>query len=314
MKVFISWSGEFSQAVASLLKKYLPTIIQDLEAFVSSHDIETGMRWASKLTLELDSTNFGIICLSSINIKSPWILFEAGALSKFEDSSLCCLLIGGLKPTDISTPLSQFQNCAFEKNSFRKLILDINKRRSSPLESERFNLLFDAFWPKIEEEYQSLCDIYNKAPNKLASERGERDLLEEILFRVRSLERDSAKFISYEELSFENILDQKITMESLKAYTEMKFPGKGISEHWQGAMLRDIRSTDYPTLRYVDDAINKALPAVEKYQSKQPNLFQTGTDLITKSLGFVDPDFRKRHSFGERTIKAFNEFSHLVKP
>src|SRR5207253_2371159 len=82
MKVFISWSGPASRDVATALRKYLPCMLQGLQVFMSQHDLESGSRWAVGLTSELSETNFGLICLTPDNLLSPWLLFEAGAITK----------------------------------------------------------------------------------------------------------------------------------------------------------------------------------------------------------------------------------------
>lgn len=85
MKVFISWSGARSKAVASKLREWLPDVIQNIEPWMSRHDIKAGERWDKELSGELNDSKFGIICLTSDNYDAPWILFEAGALSKTID-------------------------------------------------------------------------------------------------------------------------------------------------------------------------------------------------------------------------------------
>jgi formylglycine-generating enzyme required for sulfatase activity len=40
---------------------------------------------------------------------------------------------------------------------------------------------------------------------------------------------------------------------------------------------------------------------------------RTGTDFITKSLGYVDKEFRAKHGFSEQTRKAFSKYEHLVQ-
>jgi hypothetical protein len=49
---------------------------------MSAEDIDAGTRWGSEVTNELAETRCGIICLTQENQKAPWVLFEAGALSK----------------------------------------------------------------------------------------------------------------------------------------------------------------------------------------------------------------------------------------
>lgn len=76
MKVFISWSGDRAKVIAEELREWLPTVIQSIEPFVSSRDIPLGGRGLQTLANELESCDFGILCLTQANIESPWILFE----------------------------------------------------------------------------------------------------------------------------------------------------------------------------------------------------------------------------------------------
>ena len=61
MKVFISWSGECSKKVALLFRDWLPTVIQAIDPFVSSEDIEKGARWNTDIAQELKESSFGLI-------------------------------------------------------------------------------------------------------------------------------------------------------------------------------------------------------------------------------------------------------------
>src|SRR4051794_4878106 len=82
MKVFISWSGDRSQTLALAVRDWLPMVLHYVEPWLSHSDIEAGERWANVVAKELETTKFGIICITRENIESPWILFEAGALAK----------------------------------------------------------------------------------------------------------------------------------------------------------------------------------------------------------------------------------------
>lgn len=82
MKVFISWSGDVSRRAAMALKDWLPNVIQTVDPFVSSENIQKGARWFTDVGAELEAAKFGIICLTPDNLTAPWLLFEAGALSK----------------------------------------------------------------------------------------------------------------------------------------------------------------------------------------------------------------------------------------
>jgi hypothetical protein len=87
MKVFISWSGDKSRDVALALRDWLPGVINSIEPFVSAKDIYAGTRWQAEIASQLDSTNFGIVCVTKDNQLSSWLNFEAGALAKAVDSS-----------------------------------------------------------------------------------------------------------------------------------------------------------------------------------------------------------------------------------
>ena len=50
--------------------------------WLSSADIDKGDRWGAALAHQLDEATFGIICLTRENLGRPWILIEAGAMSK----------------------------------------------------------------------------------------------------------------------------------------------------------------------------------------------------------------------------------------
>lgn len=188
MKVFISWSGDISREVAETLHKFLPCMIQGLHVFMSKHDIESGGRWSLQLAKELDESGFGIICLTPDNLQSPWLLFEAGALTKHVEGRACGLLLNGLKPTDVTGPLSQFQNRPFEKNEFRLLLRDINSRVSNPLSDQQLDMVFEKWWPDIKQGYEEALKNVVSSP-KVGVQRDQKDILEEILIKVRGVER-----------------------------------------------------------------------------------------------------------------------------
>lgn len=192
MKLFISWSGEVSQGVAGVIREYLPCIIQGLEVFMSKHDLESGSRWGVQLAKELDNSNFGLICLTPDNLTNPWLLFEAGALTKYADGRACGLLFGGLKPADISGPLSQFQNRVFDKAEFGTLLMDVNEKLDRPLSNQYLTMTFEKWWPDIERGCRN--ELSRTRPGtSTVPHREQGDILNEILIKVRNIERNVEK-------------------------------------------------------------------------------------------------------------------------
>jgi len=153
--MFISWSGKRSHAVALALRTHLKLFFSTLEPFVSSEDIRKGQRWPIELGSKLDDCKFGIVILNNENKNEPWILFEAGALSKHvKDSSLYTLLTDGITPADLSgSPLSHFQATTTAKDDVFKMVQAINHSVGSPHTKENLDLLFNNLW-------QSLCATF----------------------------------------------------------------------------------------------------------------------------------------------------------
>lgn len=183
MRIFVSWSGALSKQVAQILRTWLPRIIQSIEVFYSPEDIEKGENWDSKLSQELSSCDYGIICLTSENTSAPWIHFEAGALAKSLESHVSTLLIN-INPSDIKGPLSRYQATRLEKDDFTQLIISINKTTETPLSNDIILPLLDMVWPKIEEEIKGEVKSASK-PVKEEKADSIRAPLEEILQLLR---------------------------------------------------------------------------------------------------------------------------------
>jgi hypothetical protein len=92
-QVFISWSGELSKKLAEAVREWLPATLQFVKPYFTPMDIEKGTRWVTDISGELSKSHAGIICLTRENIGSPWMCFEAGALSKNLGSSGDMILI-----------------------------------------------------------------------------------------------------------------------------------------------------------------------------------------------------------------------------
>jgi hypothetical protein len=89
-------------------------------------------------------------------LNSPWLLFEAGAISKaFEKSFVCPLLIddGDLPENH---PLAQFQHTRAVKADFLELVRSLNKGLERPLSSDHIQDAFDTFWPRMDARLESL--------------------------------------------------------------------------------------------------------------------------------------------------------------
>lgn len=189
MDIFISWSGERSKRLAEILRDWIPNVIQAVNTWTSESDIDKGARWLKEISEKLGKTNFGIICLTPENMSEPWILFEAGALSKsLENSRVCCIL--DFEPTDLKGPLSHFQATRINKEDMLKLFQTINKNLSSgTLLKEKLKSTFELWWPEFERQVKAIPE----PATKTQTHRKDRDILEEVLKIVRNLERKASQ-------------------------------------------------------------------------------------------------------------------------
>jgi len=180
MKVFISWSGSRSQAVASALKHWLPDVFQGLDVWLSAHDIEAGQRWGVELGAVLKECKLGIICLTPESLQSHWLTFEAGALSTAIDGSRVIPYRFQLNGPDVGPPLSQFQDVGADESGTFKLARSVNNALGKPLgDEEHLKRVFDHWWPDLEKQ---LTAVQHIEPTQV---RTDRELLEEILEIVR---------------------------------------------------------------------------------------------------------------------------------
>jgi len=193
MKLFISWSGQLSHQIAKELKEWFPLVINQLEPFVSSENIKKGDRWMIDIYSELEHSNFGVICLTKENLTEPWIMFEAGALSKnISKSRVSSVLFDNLKQSDVKSPLSLFQNTEFDKEEFRKLISSINNALGDKKISDAIlNRSFDKWFPELEEKIRKIQDEYS--PNLPPKQEGD-NTLNEILRTTKYISNVVARF------------------------------------------------------------------------------------------------------------------------
>ncbi len=149
MKVFISWSGERSKSVATALKEWIPLTLQYCHPWVSDKDISAGDRWAQTIATELESSNFGILCITPENLTSEWILFEAGALSKSMQDAKVIPVLYGLELSDLTGPLSQFQALKTDMDGILNLAKAINSASEEKAPKETIEKLVPVLWDQL---------------------------------------------------------------------------------------------------------------------------------------------------------------------
>jgi hypothetical protein len=185
MKIFISWSGDRSKALAIALRDWFPLVLHYVEPWLSDKDIEAGARWAVEIGKNLEDSNFGILCVTQENLRSSWLLFEAGALAKSMQNSHVVPLLLDLDFSEVSGPLSQFQAKKIQDSSMVEVLRAINKKAPQPIGDARLSQLFDVLWPQLDAIIKA---IPRTAITSSTPVRPEREILEELVTTIRSLD------------------------------------------------------------------------------------------------------------------------------
>lgn len=185
MKIFLSWSGERSKAVATIFADWIRCVLQAAEPWISTRDIDRGAVWFSEIGDQLNDVSMGIVFLTRENKDRPWILFESGALYKGLDTRVCTLLID-LQPADVQAPLGQFNHTLPTAVSMRDLVHTLNNRVSHPLDERILEQVFATYWPQFETKFRGAIE-QTGAATAPPEPRTEQNLLAEILENTRSL-------------------------------------------------------------------------------------------------------------------------------
>lgn len=218
MKVFLSWSGERSKAVANLLSDWLCCVIQASRPWISTRDLDRGSLWFGEINDQLKDTSVGIICLTQENKARPWILFEAGALAKGLSTARVCTLLVDLETKDIEDPLAQFNHTFPTRDSVLGLVKTLNSAlTNNGLDVRILEQVFETYWPQFDRRFAEI--LQNTEAQPPSKPRPKEDVLGEILentrvlnARIRRLEHEAERSRAWEEPSLQVIHDQALEM------------------------------------------------------------------------------------------------------
>jgi len=194
----------------------------DVNAWVSDEDIAKGANWPISLQQELHNAKFGMICVTPENVAEPWILFEAGALSRAIDQSdvRVCPYLFGLETTDLKPPLGHFNGAKADRADTLKVVRSINDAVKASeglyLSPQKLESAFEKWWPDLEQALQAIPVTRAKNQNR----RDEREMLEEVLKIVRSLSRSREDVNHVNPLSLMALENTNLLKDDIRKLTE----------------------------------------------------------------------------------------------
>jgi hypothetical protein len=196
MKVFLSWSGDASHKVALILREWLPAVIQSIEPYVSSEDIDKGARWSTDIASELADSSYGILCVTKDNLHAPWLTFEAGALSKTMDKSFVSPFLFDIKRSEVNGPILQFQSTVFQKDDIKKLLVSLNKAGTEgQLNDEKLDKALEVWYPDLESNLNELLKKQPKPQETKTEVKKNEFLANSILEEILDLSRVNQKLL-----------------------------------------------------------------------------------------------------------------------
>jgi len=193
MRVFLSWSGTLSKAIATALAEWLPYVVQTAKPWMSEHDIQAGTVWERELAENLKATDCGVLILTSENQNAPWLLFEAGALSRSGNDRVIPYRVD-LPLAEVAAPLTRFQGVDADLLGTKKLVAGLNAALPEPMPDKLLDGLFDVFWPKLQPELSK----HISSPTRAVARRSQEDYLIEILGVLRNSKTPQSSGQSHE--------------------------------------------------------------------------------------------------------------------
>lgn len=220
---------------------------------------------------------FPLIFAVCFAIAYPWISY--------------IFLLASAKPTN----LKNYLNAQAESSLLLKKA-ELEENRNALIRAKEKRAIDEA---RLEEEIEKIKD---------------EELREKTRLEVEKIRRESEGIDGAWDLSSlekKRILNLPINNQSLKSYSNYKFPEWPISEQLQHQLLKDINKGKYKTINDIDKVFNDSEKFLEFYKKINPKVFNSSTDFLTKSLGYSDAEFRARHGFSNETLEAIDNFIRM---
>jgi hypothetical protein len=160
MKVILTWSGSASHDIASFFRTWLTSVLPAINPWISDQDIAKGKEWFKELMSELTESSVSMTFITSENLRSPWVYYEAGVIAaKLEDCMICPYLIGVEAVHVRDTPLGEYQCTMATKEDTFRLVRSINQTLEDSAHNDQLlEANFNARWPELNQRLNLVLD------------------------------------------------------------------------------------------------------------------------------------------------------------
>lgn len=272
LPIFISWSQPLAKEVATALRAWIPRVIQDVDPWMSSEDIEAGKFGSQAIFESLNQSTVGIIIVTPANLDRQWLNFEAGSLTRTintHDGVVMPLLIN-MRGSSATGPISELQVKRFDdKDEVFNILEAINRRTRSPLTQAALRDEFDLKWSMLEEQVNAAiakASIAEPEANKQPEPLDSSVILEQVVATLRDLRQDIR---SLEPLSLRpSVTDSDLILAPILEildYERVRDFSINIDEVTRGGAVYVHLSLESPVAEDVYERIRDGILAVPRY-------------------------------------------------
>ncbi len=301
MKVFLSWSGDASHKVALILREWLPSVIQSIEPYVSSEDIDKGARWSTDIASELADSSYGILCVTKDNLHAPWLTFEAGALSKTMDKSFVSPFLFDIKRSEVNGPILQFQSTVFSKDDIKKLLSSLNKASTEgQLSDEKLDKALDVWYPDLESNLNGLLTKQPKQQAVVEENQKNEILPNAILEEILDLSRVNQKLLRNPESDiYKTVESMQMMLKEIIARSEFEKDSRNSRKK------RKIHPKMLDEILHMSPIYEKNFTgfqiAISLFRNDFPWIYDAGIDLV-RTLRTTETPEKQREA-----VQSFDE-------
>lgn len=246
---------------------------------MSGKDIEPGSIWFNEISDNIETSKFGILCITKENRKEPWLLWEAGALYRgYENVNQVIPLLINIKKDEIPPVLQNFHVIsAANKADILSLLTAINKRTPLPLDEALLKTSFEHNWLDL----KKTIDIATQTSNKIAKlksdckytfEEAAQRFLQEPGKQQSSTDRDKSALLIPRAIFGHFPLD-RISDQTLRSFREDRLKGTIRHSSFKRPPRRARPTTLNKELRTIGAILNRAanvwnwIPSAPKIRS-----------------------------------------------
>lgn len=290
--------------MAKALEEWLPQVINQVDPWMSAKSIESGKLSISQISEALETTNFGIICVTPENQNETWLNFEAGALSKAvrgANASAIPLLIGFKNIGQLGSPLSNYQAHMATKSDIKSIVHAINNAMTPKRDIAQLDAAFEKWWPDLSVSIDTAEAWVNSHAIQRTVSRDEKvdQSMSEILQSVKTL------MLQVSELTERLTITEGLANGTLMRVRDGDFDYHNFLERELGRGgfgLRQERTA--PLSHTIVQTISKALEKMTHDGNSSASVGEDGLITVTTSKGLSEFQESQIFSliFGSRTV------------